>query len=234
MLTEASPCICGIAAAGLRTAVLLCAACATIGCEPTVERPEVASYLRSEQDLQRIQRVVLVEFSDEKAGPEACSCFTDRVVQALSQRRLFHVELLPVSDPTHQLLPPGRRSPLTVEELQQIRQTLRVDAVLLGMITSYKTYPHMQIGVYLRLLDLKNGRVIWSVDDIWDAQNKQVEKRIKRYFRNNVADKYEPVDWRLATISPTMFQKFVAHEIARTLPGDDSDQKTLDMDDFFP
>ena len=187
------------------------------GCETPPPKANVAFYLRSPEDLRNVQRVVFVELPATSAGLEVSTCFSDAIAQAIASQRLFHIEVIRRDDPVHDLLPTNRRRPFTIEELRQIRDALRVDAVLVGDITTYKPYPHMKMGVYLRLLDLKNGRLVWSVDDTWDAQQKDIEKRIEYYFHKNVGDQYDPVDWRLATVSPIMFQKFVAYEISQTL-----------------
>ena len=44
----------------------------------------------------------------------------------------------------------------TLEEIINLRETLQCDAVLLGTITEFRPYPHMIIGLRLRLLDLRD------------------------------------------------------------------------------
>ena len=76
----------------------------------------------------------------------------------------------------------------------------------------------MQIGLFLNLVDLREGRLIWGVDHIWDTTNRLTERSIERFFVKEMRSGYGPANWRLGLLSPRMFGKFVAHEAAGTLP----------------
>ena len=80
--------------------------------------------------------------------------------------------------------------------------------------------PRMQIGLYLQLLDLRRGRLVWGLDHTWDTTDRATEQRIKAFFRSRMRDGYGPLDWRMAVTSPKVFQKFVACEVAETLTPD--------------
>jgi hypothetical protein len=85
-------------------------------------------------------------------------------------------------------------------------------------MSDFRPHPRMQMGLSLRLLDLKRGQLAWAVDHVWDTTDKAVEKRIERYFNDQIRSGYEPMDSRLIMISPKAFEKFIAYEVAETLP----------------
>jgi hypothetical protein len=95
---------------------------------------------------------------------------------------------------------------------------LACDAILVGAVTQFEPYPHMQGGLYLRLVDVRTGRLIWSVDHVWDTADEKVRKRIQAFFEHELGKTDDPLKWRLATVSTQAFDRFVAYEAAGTLP----------------
>ena len=91
------------------------------------------------------------------------------------------------------------------------------DAILFGRVTSYKPYPSTQIGLFLRLIDLQDGQLVWAVDDVWDTTDRMVVRRIQNYFFNEMRESYDPVGDELGIMGTNAFQKFVSSEIAQTL-----------------
>jgi len=180
--------------------------------------PKIASYLSSPAHLLKFRRVAFVQLRDEAAHPTIARDMTEALFRALQERRLFHVEVVRRTDPACSLLPDRLEGRYTLAELAQIRKALRCDAVLFGTVNTFQPYPRMQIGLYLRLLDLKHGRLVWSVDHIWDTRDESTERRVQVYFQEQMRQGYDPVDWHFVTMSPSAFGKFVAYEIADTLP----------------
>jgi hypothetical protein len=198
-------------------AAALCAATLfAMGCEE--EAPRLTSNLRSPADLARVHRVALLTLADDAAQPDVAAGMTDALYRALQERQLFHVELLRTGHPAEALLRKGAQGPYTLDEMAEIRSALQCDAVLLGSVTVFQPYPRMQIGLVLRLLDLKNASPVWSVDLVWDTRDKTVQAAIRRYFDARVGRKYEPLDWQYGLMSPDVFERFVAWEVTRTLP----------------
>jgi hypothetical protein len=209
-----------IAIRRVRAAAALRAACAAAllaaGCGEPAPRMNVR--LGSPAELNRLRRVVLVNLSDEAAQPDVAAGMTEALYRALQDRGIFQVERLRGGHPVESLLQKGRQGPFALADLEEIRQLLHCDAVLLGSLTAFQPYPRMQIGLVLRLLDLRSAKTVWSVDLVWDARDKDVQAALRRSLRDRVGREYEPLDWQIGTISPDVFEKFVAHEVVRTLP----------------
>ena len=176
--------------------------------------------------LQHIRRVALIELAPEKGAPQIAADMTEALFQALQAKRLFHVDVVRRTDAACRDLPLDRMEPYALENFSEMHRALRCDGAIIGKISQFQTYPRLRIGLYLRLLDLRNGAVIWAVDHTWDTTDKKTEKRIKQFFERCLRGGYDPLQWRLATQSPKTFQKFIAYEIVEhTLPTPSEVQK---------
>ena len=90
---------------------------------------------------------------------------------------------------------------------------LGTDALLIGTVTSYSPYPHMAMGLQLKLVDMRTGQVVWAIQQIWDAADKATQERIKRYFDQQLRADFSPIGEQLATLSPINFIKFITYEV---------------------
>lgn len=176
----------------------------------------------SPQDVLRIKRVVFVELACDGRYPQIAEGMTEALFRSIQERKIFHVDVVRMNDPVCRDLSLQKREPYTIKELHQMRQGLKCDALLFGTISAFRPYPRMQMALYLRLLDLDRGKLVWGVDHIWDTTNKNVEKRIRAFFAGQMRSGYNPVRERLVLMSPTAFQKFVAYEVVGTLPSRNS------------
>ncbi len=195
---------------------------ALAGCSQPPPPPRVAPIgfaLPSPRVVAGLRRVVFVELHGGRAcSPGIARSTTHALADAVAARKLFHVDVLHREDAACRDLPLDRLDALTLEELSLIRKTLRCDAVMFGRITRFAPFPRMQLGLYVKLLDLKKGMLAWGVDHVWDSTEREVERRIQWYFCTEVRDGYEPIGHDLVLKSPRAFQRFVSHEAAGTLP----------------
>lgn len=203
-------------AARWATAWLL-AACA--GCSPPSDQtPKIGYYPRSMGELLNIHQVAMIDLEDQTGHPAIADGLTQELLQAIQRRKIFQVNLVRRTGPLCRDLPLQARQGHTLQQLDLLRRTLQCDAVLLGTLESFQTYPRMKIALYLVLLDLKDGKAIWVVDHTWDTTEDWTVQRIRRFFGRDIRDGFEPVGWELALRSPSMLEKFVAFEAADMLP----------------
>lgn len=167
-----------------------------------------------------LSRVALVELAERNSCPGVAGDMTVALSHAVQARGLFGLEIIDRQDPKCQTvsLDGDGHGGFTLEQLKKLRETFGCDGLLLGSMSDFRPHPRMQMGLSLRLLDLKRGRLAWAVDYVWDTTDKAIEKRIERYFNDRIRSGYEPMDWRVVMISPKAFEKFIAHEVAETLP----------------
>lgn len=216
----------------IRIATLLAGAC-LIGCTDRGDPAgKVNFYHAGDRDIRSITRVVFVELHDKPGYPEVTERMTQVLAETMLQQGMFRVDVVPASHPDLRYLDMlGKREAYSIEELAEIRKRLRCDAVLFGQVTSYKPYPSTQIGLFLRLIDLRDGKLAWAVDDVWDSTQRETVRRIKTFYFDRMANDYEPANHEMGIMSTAGFQKFVAREIILTM--DPRYQRESKKDRYF-
>lgn len=187
-------------------------------CKPKPEKPFTINYCpASAEDLAKIRQVAFITLASELDDESVAADTSRAVMEAVASRRLFQVDLIDKTDKT--LGDIGGPVPLTLAQMSTIRRTLRCDAILYGRLTVFQPYPRMQMGLRLRLVDLRQGKLVWGVDQIWDTTQQGTQGRIQKYYASRQAyGQFQPLDWHIATISPQSLEQFVAYEIGETLP----------------
>ena len=186
-------------------------------------------YLNPDKSLSAVGRVAIVELDNDSSYPQIPADVTEALFQEVQKRQHFGLTVIRQSDPVWRSLQLdwdsgawqngdfGGPAKYTLDQLIAIRKTLKCDAVLVGTVTKYQPYPHMAIGLRLKLVDLTDGQLIWAVEQIWDGTDKTTEQRIKNYFQYQIRSGFEPLREQLAAVSPLKFIRFVAYEVAATL-----------------
>jgi hypothetical protein len=187
------------------------------GCRSTAHR-QVNAWWHSSLAANPPPRVILLPLGNETDCPRAEEGMTEELLRAFQQRRLFHVGAAPDQAAGDETLPEPGRQPLTTQQLAAIRRAFGADAVLVGVVSRSQPFPRMQVGLHLRLRDLRNGRLLGQVDEVFDTTNQHTQRRIEGFFDREMGDGTGPLGWQLGTVSPRAFQKFVAWEVAGTLP----------------
>ena len=200
-----------------RNSALVLAAVLLAGCTGEPEN-RLGHYTAPRRDLVSVRRVAMLPLANESDHPGTEVGLSEELFRAVQACQLFHVWPLDPQDPDAAALPAVGTQPLSLHDLARLRSALGTDAVLAGTVTRWQPYPRMQTGLYLRLVDLRTGEVLWAVDHVWDTTDEHTQRRISRFFRRRMGTGSDPFGWELGTVSPRAFQKFIAHEVAETLP----------------
>jgi hypothetical protein len=174
-------------------------------------------YLNPDKDLSAIGRVAIVELDNDSSYPQISTDVTKILFQALQKKQIFGLMVVRQNAPAWRNLQLDMNSAYTLEELSAIRKALKCDAVLIGTVTEYRPYPHMAIGLRLKLVDLGDGQLLWAFEDICDTADKTTEHRIKNYFQREMREGFAPLREKLVVVSSLRFIKFVVYEVAETL-----------------
>jgi len=176
-------------------------------------------YLNPDKDLSAIGRVAIVELDNNSSYPEVSLDVTEALFQALQKKQLFGLTVVSQTDPQWRSLQFDIDSTYGLEQLVAVRNALkmRCDAVLIGTITGFQPYPHIAMGLRLKLVDLRDGQLLWALEQVWDGADKVTEYRIKNYFRSQMRSAAAPLNEAMVTVSSRKFFKFVAYEVAETL-----------------
>jgi len=189
------------------------------GCQvyTTIAPAQDYYYLNPEKDLASLGRVAIVELDNDSSYPAIRADVTEALFQALQKKQVFGLAFVHQSNPAWRSLHLDMNSTYTFDQLAAIRKALKCDAVLTGTITEYHPYPHMAVGLRLKLADLTDGQLVWALEQVWDTADKTTEYRIKDYFHSQLRSGFAPLHEELVAISSLKFIKFVAYEVAGTL-----------------
>lgn len=176
-----------------------------------------SSYVNPRVNLYTLGKVAILELNNNSSFPQVSIDVTDALFMALQKKQLFGLFMVRRGDPAYRGLQLDQDSKYSLEQLSAMRRTLSCNAILLGTITQYEPYPHMLIGLRTKLVDLRDGEILWAFEQVWDSTDKSTESRIKNYFKTQLHSKFTSLNEQLITVSPIEFIKFAAYEAAETV-----------------
>lgn len=171
-------------------------------------------YINPNKRFSDIARVAVIEFRNKSDYPGISEDITKAVYQQLQKEQFFGLTMIHKDNPLWTNLQLGAETPLTLEQLSYMYKQLNCDGILIGTVTDYKPYPHMTLGIHLTLIDLRDGEILWAIEDIWDASEKTTQENIQKYYENKMYSESKSLNKELTEVSPIRFIKFVAYEIA--------------------
>jgi len=174
-------------------------------------------YLNPHKNLPAVGSVTIVELDNDSSYPQISADMTEAIFQALQKEQLFSVTVVRQNDPAWRGLQMDTNSAYTLEQLCAMRKALKCNAIMTGTVTTYQPYPHLTIGLKLKLVDLNDGQLLWALEQIWDTTDKTTETRIKNYFQTQMPHNYASCAEQLVGVSSLKFVKFVAYEVTGTL-----------------
>jgi len=189
------------------------------GCH-TPYQPELSedSYYTDKEKIKNdIARVAIVELANETEYPEISSQVTRQIYRELQKQQIFSIRVVNKDDPRWERLQLKDKPSYTIEELSRIYESLNQDALLFGKVTEYKPYPHLTVGLRLKLVSLRDARLVWGFEQIWDSENSTTERRIKKYLEKCMSSEGKTLQSELMSVSTKQFIKFAAYETASTL-----------------
>lgn len=205
----------------IKTMIILLGSCLilTSGCRHTMSQRPLSDYAYTDtgRPIQQVGRIALIELCCDPTLTQIASDMTDALLEAMQKKRVFGLTVVRQDSPTLQSLHLDHNGTYTLEQLSALRKTLQCDAVLTGDITAFKPYPHMDLGLRLRLIDLTDGQLVWAMEYVWDTTDKTTKDRINEYYSDQTLLDFSSTKERLGTVSQLKFMKFVAYEISRTL-----------------
>lgn len=174
-------------------------------------------FLNPNKNLGAVGRTVLVELSNDSAYPQISADITDALYEAAQKKQVFGITVVRESDPRWRNLQLDKFTDYSLEQLSAMHRSLKCNAVLRGTVTRYTPFPHLIIGLRLELIDLTDGQLLWALEQIWDAADKNIQDRIRDYYSRSILPESKSLDVELVTVSSLKFVKFVAYETAETL-----------------
>ncbi len=177
-------------------------------------------YLNPDRDLSTVGRGAIVELDNDSSYPEISADVTEALFLALQKKQVFGLTVVDRQDAAWRSLQLDLDSAYTLDQLSAIRRTLKCDAILVGTITEYRPYPHLTLGLRMKLIDVGSGELLWALEQVWDASDKATEGRIKKYFERQMRSGFAALREQLVAVSSLKFVGFIAYEVAETFNGD--------------
>ncbi|MHC4843729.1 MAG: hypothetical protein ACYTEE_08015 [Planctomycetota bacterium] len=199
--------------------IIICWLMTISGCVVYTEQEPLSQfyYRNPNKDLSSIGKVALVELTNNSSQPKINSTMTLALYEAIQKKQLFSLSIIDENHPAWHYVQLEKNTSYSYQQLANIKKALKCDAIIFGKVTDYHPYPHMTMGLSLKLVDLRDGQLVWAVEEIWDTSDKRTEYRIERYFNMNTRSGLTPLHKELMAVSPIKFLKFVSYEIAETL-----------------
>jgi hypothetical protein len=174
-------------------------------------------YQNPNKSLSNIGRIAIVELQNDSSYPQISNDITEALFQTIQKKQVFGLTVVRQRDPLWKSLQLEPDATYSLEQIAAVRQTLKCDGVLVGTITEYKPYPHMTVGLRLKLIDLTEGELLWAIEQVWSSSDKITEKKIKKYLKETKSSYSENSNERITAISPLEFIRYISFEVAQTL-----------------
>lgn len=199
-------------------AALLAGGCSMRGGTPAAV-PVASSYANAPSDGRDILRVVVPPFQDETGSPQQTEVVRTALMRALGKRQRF--EMIPVGE--HELrefLPPStfETGIIPRDVLLAAARRYRADGVLFGVLTQFRPYEPLIIGMSVELASVGTGEVVWSTSGLYDAGTKAVAQDVHNYSNTNLAGTSSLEGWRINLMSTSRFTEYACARVADTLP----------------
>lgn len=171
-------------------------------------------YFNPDADMSRIGQVVLVQLYNNSVYQQISPDVTRALYEEIQKKQLFSLRVVPENDPDWRSLNLDVDAAPDLKQLYLAAKTLRCDAIMVGNITQYTPYPHMVLGLRLKMISCLDGQLLWAFEQVWDTADKKTEYRVKKYLSNQTRTGSETLGEQLVTVSSIKFVKFIAYEVA--------------------
>lgn len=183
-----------------------------------VAMPSGHFYLNPSVRFSEVGKVALLELENRTFHLQQGQDLSQALADELGKKHLFSIRLIRRQEPAWSQNDLDGIGQYTHQQLAEIRETLKADAIVFGSVNRYSSYPHFLLALHLKMVDLRDASILWALEEVWDSSDKSTQQRIQQYFANQMKTGYEPLNWKILETSPRYFNKFVVYEVARTLP----------------
>jgi hypothetical protein len=178
-----------------------------------------------------VARVVILPIVNETAHPQAGDEMQRILNASIQQMGMFEIVSIPppvAERLARQVRETGRFNEVEVIELARCTGA---HAVIAGTLSHFSPYYRPRVGLTLHAISPDLGRVVGSVDGLWDANCHTVAQRARLYFAPQKTFAEKVYDKVVGTVddayaedlvleSPRLFSQFVCGEACRLLVGD--------------
>jgi hypothetical protein len=165
-----------------------------------------------------LRRVAVFPLHRADGVGRSASTMDENLTSALRELSLHEVMSVSVNQ-RDQLLPNDviKTNRISTDQLLKIRDTLRVDGILVGRIEHYNSFDPMAIGLTVDLISCLDGSVTWSATGHFDSSRQDIQYEIERWYERQITN--EGISgWRATLQSPKLFTRYVAERLVTSIP----------------
>lgn len=198
---------------------------------PPLCPPSWSSFEQPGWGWQGVGRVLVLPFLNESPYTRADEELQVSFTAAFQQAGRYELVAGPPDDCAALAATVHRSGRFDEALMLKVGAATRADVIVHGVITHYSPYPRPRLGVVFQVVSPSLGRVVASVDGLWDSTDRCVADRCRAYYRqrphtrpafvrnNVIAREYDAFAEDLSLESPALFQRFVCHEAISVLLG---------------
>ncbi len=207
-----------LVAIGLALSMIGSGGCKFAG-DPTPPPVDLATSHEAEaQTVAKVRRVVVPPFQDLTGFPREAEQTRQAFLRALGRRQRF--ELIPLGETElREVLPRETFQSGTIAKdmLISAARRYRADGVLFGVVTHYRPYDPLVLGLKLEMASADTGAVVWATSGLYDAATLDVTQDVHNYHDTQLAGSSSLEGWRLILMSPSRFTDYACARLAATL-----------------
>lgn len=174
-------------------------------------------------DVRRVAVLPLTGGTPDGDLPAACEILQPVLLAELMKTKKFEAVLV---DPETLQHLTGRMSWTGAEVLpadffDSLRETYDCDAVLFCELTVFRAYPPLAVGWRMQLVQARTHQVLWAVDEVFDAGQRQIAGESRRYLKpwwQFLPGTAGTEDAWIMSQSPRHFGEYAASKALATLP----------------
>jgi hypothetical protein len=92
------------------------------------------------------------------------------------------------------------------------------DGVLFCELTTYQAYAPLAVGWRLKLVDIRTGQILWSVDELFDASRPAVARAAQKFGESPSRWPFPRQENWVALNSPRQFGRYAVASVLKTVP----------------
>ena len=181
------------------------------------EQKAVNAYFSDPRDLDSVRRIMFLPLVAAPSVNAPLDALRAAVLDELAKVQRFEVVPLPENtEEDEAIYAAAQLGGQSLDALVALGRRYRVDAVVLGTITTYRAYPPAHLGLRLQMVSLHSGRSVWIAEGLYDAAEEATLSDVQHYSRSYLGKEASMHGWEINLISPTRFASFVAHRLVAT------------------
>ncbi|WP_157368591.1 hypothetical protein [Zavarzinella formosa] len=196
------------------------------GCDPVYSQYHLEQF-----QWAGVSRVLVLPFANESSYTRADEEIARAFRAELQQMGRFEVVAAPPDDIARLSEQIHRNGHFSEDAMIQLGKCFKADVVVHGTVTQYSPYPRPRVGITIQAVSPWEGKVVASVDGLWDSNHLPIAKRAQNYYlqRRDERTPYHEANWiyqddghadELALLSPQLYQRWVSSELAAILVQD--------------